>query len=67
MTQSNTDAPVVQVAPQPNVYSVLLLLAIIALCTAVAVCMMSLLTPLADGGYGLEFGQLFNGTLPPSP
>jgi hypothetical protein len=58
MTQ--TQQPnVVEVKPQANIYTVLVLVALIALIAAAAIVVMNLTTPVADGGYGLEFGDLF--------
>ncbi len=46
--------------PQPNVYTVLLVIAIIVMIVAVAVCFNLLTSPVAEGGYGLEAGQLLD-------
>jgi hypothetical protein len=59
MATSPTQGPVIQVRAQPDVYTILMLLAIVALLTAIIICGWKLTTPLADGGYGLEIGQLF--------
>ena len=64
MTQNSGNGPTIEVKPQPDVYTVLLVVSIIALGMTLAMCLQNLLTPLADGGYGLEFGQLLDGTLP---
>jgi len=48
-----------KVKPQPNIYTVLLVVAILALTVAIAVSAHTLLTPVAQGGYGLEMGGLF--------
>ena len=45
-------------APQPNVYTVMMVVAILALVGAVALCLWVLLSPL-PAGYGLEPGDLF--------
>ncbi len=60
MTQNSGNAPTIEVKPQPDVYTVLLLVAIIAMGVALGLCLHNLLTPLIDGGYGLEFKQLIN-------
>ena len=53
---------VVTVKPEPNVYTVLLAVAVVALACTVGLCLYKLLSPASAGGYGLEFQQLF-GTL----
>ena len=51
--------PLVTVKPQPNVYTVLLVVAAVALVLTIALCLYRLLSP-PPAGYGLEFGQLFD-------
>jgi hypothetical protein len=46
--------------PLPDVYTVLMLVAIVALAAAIGVVLYNLLSPLR-GGYGLGFGQIFTG------
>ncbi len=67
MTQNNGNIPTVEVKPQPDVYSVLLIVAVVALGVTLGLCLNNMLSPLAEGGYGLEFGQLLDGTLPDLP
>ncbi len=50
----NTNGLVVPVKAQPNVYTALLLVAIITLGVTLAICLKTLLV-----GYGLSFGDLF--------
>jgi energy-coupling factor transporter transmembrane protein EcfT len=57
MTQ--TQQNVVEVKPQANIYTVLVIVALIALIAAAVIVAMNLTTPVAEGGYGLEFGDLF--------
>jgi hypothetical protein len=57
MTQS-PQGPIVQVRAQPNVYTVMLFVAIVALTLAVGVVLWRL-TSDAPTGYGLTFGQMF--------
>ena len=59
MATSPSQGPVIQVRAQPDVYTVLMLVAIIALTVAVVVAGWKLMTPVTDGGYGLTIGQLF--------
>ena len=60
MASSPTQGPVIQVKAQPDVYTILMLVAIIALATAIVFCGWKLTTPVTDGGYGLTIGQLFD-------
>ena len=69
MTQISGNT-VIEVKPQPDVYTVLLLVSIITLGIALGLCLYCLLQPVepaGGGGYGLEFSQLFDGTLPDGP
>jgi hypothetical protein len=50
--------PVVQVKPQPNVYTVLVIIAAAALVVALVVVLNTLMS--STNGYGMEFGQLFD-------
>lgn len=61
MTATPPQGPVVRVKPQPTVYTLLLVLAILFLVIAAAVATRDLMTT-----YGLSFGQLFQAadTLP---
>lgn len=59
MASTPPQGPVVQVKAQPDIYTILMLVAIIAVAVAVVICGMKLTSPVADGGYGLTVGQLF--------
>jgi hypothetical protein len=55
---------VVQVKPQPNIYTVLLIIAILALYTAIGFVGFRLMKPVgtspdAEGGYGMGVGEMF--------
>jgi len=63
MTQNSTNGPTIEVKPSPDVYTVLLVMAVIALGVTLGICLNSLLSAMPEG-YGLEFKQLFDGTLP---
>jgi len=54
MTQI-TQGPVVQVKPQPNVYTVLLIVAIVVLALATGVVLYDMMT-----SYGMSFGDIFS-------
>jgi hypothetical protein len=58
MTQASSQPPTVEVRPQPNVYTVILLVAIIALGLAVGVVFWKLTSP-PPTGYGLKVGAMF--------
>jgi hypothetical protein len=58
MTQTPSQPPTVEVRPQPNVYTVILLVAVIALALAVAIVFWKLTSP-PPAGYGLNFGAMF--------
>ncbi len=66
MTQANGEQPVVTVKAQPNVYTVLLIVAIIALGVAIGLVMNHLMSP-PPKGYGLSFGALFDSAKLPEP
>ena len=53
--------------PQANIYTVLVFVAIVALGVTVGFVLYNLLMPVADGGYGLQFGDLFEAPKPPKP
>jgi hypothetical protein len=56
----------VTVTPQSNIYTLLVVIAIVALLVTISVVLHALLTPVEQGGYGLEFGAIFDpGKLPP--
>ena len=54
-TTTNGAGPVIPVRPQPNIYTVLLFISILAIGVAIGFCLYTLTTPLEQGGYGLEF------------
>jgi len=58
MTQISQQPTPVARKPQPNVYTVLLIIAIIALGVTIGFVMYRLMAALPEG-YGLEFSQLF--------
>ncbi len=60
MAITPSQGPVIKVTPQPDVYTVLLLVAIIGLAVAVVVCGMRLTAAANAGGYGMTVGQMFD-------
>ncbi len=56
------DAPVIEVKPQPDVYTVLLVIAALVLVVAIGLCLFKLMGAVDGGGYGLSFKQLFGGS-----
>jgi len=59
MASTPPQGPVIQVKAQPDVYTILMLVAIIALAVAIVMCVRNLTHAVDDGGYGLTIGQLF--------
>ncbi|MHC4981981.1 MAG: hypothetical protein ACYTF6_02295 [Planctomycetota bacterium] len=51
--------PSVPVRPQPNVYTVLLVIAILAICVTVGVVIWKLTSPM-DAGYGIRLKHIFS-------
>jgi len=65
-TPPGLNTAVVRTKPRPNVYTVLLLVAILALGVTVAVVLWRLTADLPDG-YGLKFADLFSAWEKPTP
>jgi len=59
MASTPPQGAVIQVKAQPDVYTMLMLVAIIALAAAVVICGWKLTASVAEGGYGLTVGQFF--------
>ena len=59
MASTSSQSPVIQVKAQPDVYTVILLVAIIALVAAIAFCSWKLTATVDAGGYGMTVGQFF--------
>jgi hypothetical protein len=64
MASTPSQGPVIQVKAQPDVYTVILLVAIIALVAAIVFCGWKLTAQVDAGGYGMTVGQFFQ-ALPP--
>jgi hypothetical protein len=64
MTQVPSQGPVIEIKPEPNVYTVLLLVAILVLIVAIGAALWKLTSP-PPTGYGLEFSELFKAFTPP--
>ncbi len=58
MTQIPLQTPGSSVQPQSNIYTVLIIVAALALAATVGVSLYGLMAP-SPNGYGLSFGQLF--------
>ncbi len=56
MTQS-MNKPVVQVQPQPSIYTVLIIVAILALAVTIGMVLYDLMSA---SGYGMGFGEVLN-------
>jgi hypothetical protein len=49
----------IQVKPQSNVYTLMMIITILVLSVATGLVMQKLMAPVADGGYAIPFGDLF--------
>lgn len=49
----------IQVKPQSNIYTIMMIITILVLSVAIGFVMHKLMSPASAGGYGLEFGKLF--------
>ena len=58
MTQIPSQGPVVQVKAQPDVYTLMIIVAILALGVGIGIVIYNLMAALPNG-YGLTVGQLF--------
>lgn len=58
MTQNPAQGPVVQIKPQPNIYTMLIYIAILALAVAIGVGLYALMAE-PPAGYGMTIGDLF--------
>jgi len=67
MTQAPSKGPVLEVKPQPNIYTILLLVAVLALGTTIGFVMQNLLSPLEKGGYEVPFEKVFKPIEEPKP
>ncbi len=63
MTQVPSQTPVIQVKPQPNIYTLLMLVGILMLGVTIGVVLYNLLSNLPTG-YALTFGQVLKGQFP---
>jgi hypothetical protein len=59
MASTPSEGPVIQVKAQPDVYTIILLVAIIALVAAIAFCGWKLTAEVDAGGYGMAIGDMF--------
>lgn len=62
MAQMISRGPSVAVKPQPNIYTLLVIVAALVLAVAVVIVLKNLMGAPEEGGYGLTFGQVFNPT-----
>jgi len=61
MTQNASQPPAVPASPQPTIYTVLVLIAIVVLGVGIGLGLDFLMRPVAEGGYGMSFGQILSG------
>ncbi len=66
MALTPSQGPVIQVKAQPDIYTILLIVAIIGLAAAVVFCGWKLTSPVQAGGYGMAIGEFFD-ALPSLP
>lgn len=59
MTQAPSRGPVIQVKPPPNIYTILVFVAVLAIGATIGFVLYNLMTPVVDGGYGLKFEEIF--------
>ncbi|MBI5724221.1 MAG: hypothetical protein HZA50_09710 [Planctomycetes bacterium] len=64
MSQTPPSGQVATVKPKANVYTVLVIIAILALGSGIAFCLQNLMSP-EPAGYGMKFDQLFKKWEPP--
>jgi len=50
---------IIQVKPQSNVYTLMLIITILALGTAIGFVLHKLMSPVAAGGYAMDLNQIF--------
>lgn len=63
MTQAQLGGPVIAAKPVPNIYTALIVVAIVVMLIAIIIGMYTLLAPM-PAGYDLHFGDLFSKELP---
>ncbi len=49
----------IQVKPQSNVYTLMMIITILVLCVTIGFVVQKLTSPMAQGGYEIPFGDLF--------
>ncbi len=60
MALTPPQGPVIQVKTQPDIYTVMIVVAIIGLLMAIILCGWKLTAPVEAGGYGMAIGQFFD-------
>jgi len=64
MSQLPSDGTI-QVKPQSNIYTLMMIITILVLCVAVGLVMQKLMALPADGGYGMKIGEIFGPSVTP--
>ena len=49
----------IQVAPQSNIYTLMMIITILVLCATVGLVVQTLMAPAVDGGYGMKLAEIF--------
>ncbi len=60
MTQLATQRSAIQAKAHPTVYTVLIIVAIIALAITIGIVLNNLMSPVEKNGYGIGFSDVFN-------
>ncbi len=55
----------IQVKPQSNIYTLMMIITILVLSVATGLVLHKLMAPIAEGGYDIPFGDLFGPVLGP--
>jgi len=66
MTQGASQGPVIRVKPQPTIYTLLMIVAIVVLAVTLGLVLHNLLAA-PPSGYGLSVGELFGPFKAPAP
>ena len=56
----STPDDAIQVKPQSNIYTLMMIITVLVLSVAVVLVMQKLMAPAIDGGYGMSFGDILS-------
>ena len=60
---ATNEGQVIEVKPDPDVYTVLMGIVALVMIVAMSLCMYNLMSSVDKGGYGLPFKSIFNGEM----